>query len=145
MCLGLVIRICIIPNIHINTHKIGVLLCILGIIHIHKTRPKHRCLKTKLWKILPQPTIFHFTTLLLILMHSLILNRNCVFSLWLSTNIFSSCYNMVNQSRDINCKVKGTSIFINDNVSKEKTHRQPSYFVNIPWCSWWIQQFVFDA
>lgn len=30
MCLGLVIRICIIPNIHINTHKIGVLLCILG-------------------------------------------------------------------------------------------------------------------
>lgn len=142
MCLGLVIRICIIPNIHINTHKIGVLLCILGIIHIHKTRPKPQ---TKIMENITPTDIFHFTTLLLILMHSLILNRNYVFSLWLSTNIFSSCYNMVNQSRDINWKVKDTSIFINDNVSKEKTHRQPSYFVNIPWCSWWIQQFVFDA
>lgn len=52
MCLDFVIRICIIFNIYINIYKIGVFLCILGIIYIYKIRFKYRCFKIKLWKIL---------------------------------------------------------------------------------------------
>lgn len=64
--------------------RIGVFICILGIIHVHKTRPKHRCPKTKLLKLLPLTDCFHFTTLL---------NTDALFALKLESRVFSLTVN----------------------------------------------------